>query len=169
MVWLEIISVAPFLVKALGWVPVEMLPASDMEMALRLGTIDCLDWDLSAITGFGWNKVAPYWVSNEGMVTHILQDMLVNMDSWNALPDDLKQALAGAAEDYFYKTIEVYSAQREQVMSMVKAGEVTECLMDKEYERAADEAAYEIWEKAAAEDPASAELINLIKEFRGIK
>jgi len=154
---------------ALGWVPVEMLPASDMEMALRLGTIDCLDWDLSAITGFGWNKVAPYWVSNEGMVTHILQDMLVNMDSWNALPDDLKQALAGAAEDYFYKTIEVYSAQREQVMSMVKAGEVTECLMDKEYERAADEAAYEIWEKAAAEDPASAELINLIKEFRGIK
>jgi TRAP-type mannitol/chloroaromatic compound transport system substrate-binding protein len=154
---------------ALGWVPVEMLPASDMEMALRLGTIDCLDWDLSAIAGFGWYKVAPYWVSNEGMVTHILQDMLVNMDSWNALPDDLKQALAGAAEDYFYKTIEAYSAQREQVMSMVKAGEVIECLMDKEYERAADEAAYEVWDKAAAEDPASAELIKLIKEFRGIK
>jgi TRAP-type C4-dicarboxylate transport system substrate-binding protein len=154
---------------ALGWVPVEMLPASDMEMALRLGTIDCLDWDLSAIAGFGWHKVAPYWVSNEGMVTHILQDMLVNMDSWNALPDDLKQALAGAALDYFDKCNDVYGEQEEIVREKVNAGEIIECLMDEGYQRAADEAAYEVWDKAAAEDPASAELIQLIKEFRGIE
>lgn len=153
---------------ALGWVPFEMLPASEMEMALMLGTIDCLDWDLSAITGFGWHEAAPYWVSNEGMVTHILQDMLVNMDSWNELPDDLKEALTGAAEDYFHKCNEAYGAEVDKVRSLVEAGEVIECLMDEEYERAADEAAREIWEQAA-EDPASAELIELIKEFRGIE
>jgi TRAP-type C4-dicarboxylate transport system substrate-binding protein len=154
---------------ALGWVPVEMLPASEMEMALRLGTIDCLDYDLSAITGFGWHKVAPYWVANEGLVTHILQDILVNMDSWNKLPDDLKEALAGAAEDYFHKCNEAYGALEARVRTMVDAGEVVEISMDEEYQRAADKAAYELWDKAAAEDPVSAELIQLIKKFRGIE
>jgi len=153
----------------LGWVPLEMLPASDMEMALRLGTIDACMWDLSAITGFGWHKVASYWVSNEGQNKYVLQDMLVNMDSWNALPDDLKEALAGAALDYFDKCNDAYGEQEEIVREKVKAGEITECLMDEEYERAADEAAYELWDKAVAEDPASAELIKLIKEFRGIE
>ena len=154
---------------ALGWVPVEMLPASEMEMALRLGTIDCLDWDLSAITGFGWHNAARYWVSNEGMVTHIIQDMLVNMDSWNKLPDDLKEALAGAAEDYFHKCNEGYGALEAKVRGMIEAGEVIECLMDEEYQRAAEKEAHKLWDKAAAEDPASAELIQLIKNFRGNK
>ena len=154
---------------ALGWVPVEMLPASEMEMALRLGTIECLDWDLSAIIGFGWNKVAPYWVSNEGQVTHILQDILINMDVWNALPDDLKDAIAGAAEDYFHKCNEEYEKLVDQVKSMVKSGEVIESPMDDEYVKASYEEAYKLWDKAAKEDPASAALIKLIKEFRGIK
>jgi len=51
----------------------------------------------------------------------------------------------------------------------VEAGEITESLLDEEYQRAADEAAYELWEAAAAEDPASAQLIQLIKESRGIE
>lgn len=154
---------------ALGWVPVEMLPASEMEMALRLGTIDCLVWDMSAIAGFGWHKVAPYWVSNEGLMTHGIQDILVNMDAWKKLPDDLKKALAGAAEDYFHECNKRYGALEAKIRSMVRAGEVKECLMDEKYEKRATEAAYKLWEKAAAEDPTSAQLIQLIKKFRGIK
>ena len=154
---------------ALGWVPVEMLPASEMEMALRLGTIDCLDWDMSAITGFGWHKVAPYWVSNEGLLTHGVQDILVNMDAWNKLPDELKKALAGAAEDYFHKCNEEYGALEDRIRSLVEAGEVKECLMDEDYERTATEEAHKFWKKAAAEDPTSAELIQLIKKFRGLE
>jgi len=154
---------------ALGWVPVEMLPASEMEMALRLGTIDALDWDLSAITGFGWNKAAPYWVSNERLVTHLVQDILINMDVWKGLPNDLKKTVAGAAEDYFHKANEEYEKLVDQVRSMVKSGEVIESPLDDEFVKASYEEAYKLWDTAAKEDPASAALIKLIKEFRGIK
>lgn len=151
----------------LGWIPVEMLPSSEIEMALRLGTVDCLDWDTSAVTGFGWHKVAPYWVSNEGLATHNLGDMLVNMDSWNELPDALKEALEGAALDYFDKCNDIYNEQEELIREMANAGELIECVMDEEYERTADEVGRELWEAAAAEDPVSAELIQLIREWFG--
>jgi len=151
----------------LGWVPLEMLPSSEVEMALRLGTIDCVDWDMGAITGFGWHEVAPYWVSNEGLATHNVQDMLVNMDSWNELPDDLKEALEGAALDYFNRCNDIYNEQEELIREKASTGEVIECVMDEEYERAADEAGHELWDIASAEDPVSAELIQLIKEWFG--
>jgi TRAP-type mannitol/chloroaromatic compound transport system substrate-binding protein len=154
---------------ALGWVPVEMLPASEMEMALRLGTINALTWDLSAITGFKWHKAAPYWVPNEGQVTHIIQDILINMDVWKGLPGDLKKAIEGAAEDYFHKCNEEYEKLVAQVMSMVKSGEVIQSPLDDEYVKASYEEAYKLWDKASKEDPASAALIKSIKELRGIK
>jgi len=153
---------------ALGWTPVEMLPGSEVEMGLRLGTIDAVLWGQDAMTSLHWNEAAPYWISNEWLVTHILQDLLVNMDSWNALPDDLKQVVEDAADDYFWQQIDAFTAQQKEVYRMVAAGEVTENLMDEEYQRQADKEAYKLWDQAAAEDPASAELIRLIKEARGI-
>ena len=153
---------------ALGWVPSEMLPASEMEMALRLGTIDCLDWDMSAITGFGWNKEAPYWV-DEGLATHCLQDILVNMDAWKSLPDDLKKAVAGAAVDYFHKINENYEGLSAQIESKVKSGEVIKSHMDEEYQKAAHKEALKLWDVASKNDPASAALIESIKKFRGIQ
>lgn len=151
---------------ALGWIPVEMMGGAEMMMALKLGTIDAVEYDLSAITSMGLNKAAPYWISNEGFMTHAVQDMLVNMDSWNSLSDDLKEAVAAAAEDYFHKSSEVYTEVQAQVKAMVKSGEVIEILMDKEYERVAMEEGMKLWDKASAEDPVSAELIRLIKIFR---
>jgi TRAP-type mannitol/chloroaromatic compound transport system substrate-binding protein len=154
---------------ALGWVPVEMLPSSEMEMALRLGTINALTWDLSAITGFGWHKAAKYWVSNEGQVTHILQDILINMDVWKALPSDLKKAVEGAAEDYFHKANEEYEKLVAQVRGKVKSGEVIESPLDDEYVKVSYREARKLWDKAAKEDPTSAALIKSIKKLRGIK
>ena len=154
---------------AIGWVPVEMLPASEMEMALRLGTIDALAWDLSAVTGFGWNKEAPYWVSNMQVATHILGDILVNLDEWNSLPDDLKKSIAGAAEDYFHKCNEGYEGLMVQVKNKVKSGEIKDSPLGGDFMRVSNEAAYKLWDKASKEDPVSAELIKSIKKFRGIK
>ena len=28
-------------------------------MALRLGTVDAVEWDVSAVTGLNWHEVAP--------------------------------------------------------------------------------------------------------------
>ncbi|MFC1863549.1 TRAP transporter substrate-binding protein DctP [Thermodesulfobacteriota bacterium] len=154
---------------ALGWAPVEMLPASEMEMALRLGTIDALDWDMSAITGFGWHKVAKYWIANEGLCTHNIQDILINMDVWKSLPNDLKKAIAGAAEDYFHKSNEEYDKLLSQVESKVKSGEIIKCVMDEGYHKAAYNEALKLWDEAAKSDPASAALLKSIKKLRGIK
>ena len=153
----------------LGWSPAPDFPGSEIYIALKLGTLDAARWDLSSITGLGWHEVAPYWVSNDYQTTQAIGNMLVNMDSWNALPDDLKEALAGAAEDYFYKTIETYGGELDKVKAMVGTGEIIESLMDEEFQLAADEAARGIWDMAAEGDPASAELIQFVKEYRGIE
>lgn len=153
----------------LGYSPAPDFPGSEVYMALKLGTLDAVRWDLSAVTGLSWYEVAPYWVSNDGQTSQAIGNMLVNLDSWNALPDDLKAALAGAAEDYFHKTIEVYGGELDKVKDLVAKGEITESLMDEEFQRVANEAAWEIWDMAAEADEASAEFIQIVKEWKGME
>ncbi|MFZ0451672.1 MAG: TRAP transporter substrate-binding protein DctP [Desulfatiglandaceae bacterium] len=154
---------------ALGWAPMEMLPASEMEMAIRLGTIGALDYDMSAITGFAWYKAAKYWVVNEGLCTHNIQSILVNKDAWKSLPNDLKKAVAGAAVDYYHKCNEKYDELGGKAETIVKSGKIIKCVMDKAYEKAAYNEARKLWVVAAKSDPGSAALIESIKKFRGIK
>jgi TRAP-type mannitol/chloroaromatic compound transport system substrate-binding protein len=115
-----------------------------------------------------WHEVAPYLIrgmENDTAVGHIL----INMKKWDALPDDLKEALKGAAKDYWNITFEAYQKETQVVENMVKTGEVKKCQLDEDCIKKHAEAAYELWNELAAKDEASAEAIKLIKEWRGIK
>lgn len=137
-------------------------------MALKLGTLDASQWDVSCITGLKWHEVAPYWIrgeENDQCIGHIL----VNMKSWDSLPYDLKKALAGAAEDYWYMTVNGYEKETKIVKGLVKKGELKECWLDEECIAKHAEAAYKLWDELASRDAASAKAIQLIKKWRGIK
>ena len=76
-------------------------------MGLKLGTIDASQWDVSAITGLKWHEVAPYRIIGGG--NDVVPGQIVfNKKKWDSLPDDLKKALAGAAEDYFNALNDLY-------------------------------------------------------------
>ena len=153
----------------LGWAPSPGFAGADVYMALKLGTLDACMWDLSAITGLHWNEVAPNWVSNEGFTDYATGNMIVNLDAWNELPDDLKGVLEDAAKDYWQDTVDIYGQQLAIVRQMLTDGTLNESVMDAAYLQAAQAAAIEVWDMAAEADPASAEAIALIKEWKGIQ
>ncbi|MBW1997320.1 MAG: TRAP transporter substrate-binding protein DctP [Deltaproteobacteria bacterium] len=151
-----------------GWRGTTSVSPEDTYMALKLGTLDASQWDVSAVTGLKWHEVAPYWIKgleNDTIVGHIM----INMKLWNSLPEDLKEALRGAAEDYWYKTISAYEKEMLIVEDLVKKGVVKKCELTPEAMKAHQKAALELWDEMAARDAASAKAIALIKEWRGVK
>ncbi len=134
-------------------------------MGLKLGTIDASQWDVSAITGLNWHEVAPYWLmggQNDVVVGHIL----FNMESWNALPDDLKQAMTTAAEDYFHKLLKVYVGELKKVDDLIKAGKVIKSPIDTACDQKHEAAALALWDEIGKRDPSAAKAIDIIKEWR---
>ena len=134
-------------------------------MGLKLGTIDASQWDVSAVTGLNWQEVAPYRIlggQNDVVVGHIL----VNMKTWESLSDDLKKALADAAEKYFHDLNKIYDGELKKVDQLVKAGKVINSPIDEECDKKHEEAAHQIWEKIAERDPAAAQGIEIIKTWR---
>jgi TRAP-type C4-dicarboxylate transport system substrate-binding protein len=134
-------------------------------MGLKLGTIDASQWDVSAVTGLKWHEVAPYRLiggQNDVVPGHIL----MNLETWKSLPDDLKKAMAGAAEDYFHALNKVYDGELKKVDELVKAGKVINSPIDDACDKIHEEAAYKLWDKIGARDEAAAKAIQMIKDWR---
>jgi len=144
------------------------LPPTEAYMALKLGTVDMAEWDISAVRGMKWHEVAPYWI--RGMENdHALGHIIVNMKKWNRLPDDLKEAMKAAAEEYYYATVQGYKAELVAIKKMFKSGEVKLNVLDRSCQQQFQNKANAIWKQLSKEDPASAKLINLVRKFRGMR
>jgi len=144
------------------------IPGDEGYMALKLGTVEAAIWDVSCVTGLSWNEVAPYWIhgeENDQCIGHIL----VNQGLWNSLPADIKEDLAGAAEDYWYACLAAYEKDMEKCYDLVKQGKFTEVWMDDELIKLHEEVAYKLWDEVATRSPAAATAVQLLKEWRGIK
>ena len=73
----------------LGAAPVN-LPGSEVYTALERGVVDASDWGtLSMNQDLGYHKLAPYPIY-PGYHSMPMADFAVNINSWNALADDLK-------------------------------------------------------------------------------
>jgi TRAP-type mannitol/chloroaromatic compound transport system substrate-binding protein len=150
---------------ALGMEGVSTIGPEDVYTALETGLLDMTQWDVSAITGLSWHEPAPYWVhphQNEHIIGHIL----VNMDSWNALPADLQDDLAAAAEDYWDACVETYG---QEVENAYNAEGVEVVWLDEATEAEWRAEALELWDELATRDAACAEAIALLKEWRGVE
>ena len=134
-------------------------------MGLKLGTIDASQWDVSAVTGLKWHEVAPYRIIG-GQNDVVPGQIMVNMKKWNSLPDDLKKALAGAAEDYFHALNKVYEGELKKVEELVKAGKVINSPIDAACDQKHEEAAKKLWDIIGARDPAAAKAIKIMKDWR---
>lgn len=137
-------------------------------MALKLGTLDAAQWDISAISGLKWNEVAPYWVK-AGDNDHVIGHMLINDKSWKALPADLQEALQKAAKNYWSATVKGYGEEFKNAEDMVANGSLKESKVSPEAIAKHKDIAYKIWDEVAKRDEASAKAIKMIKEWRGVK
>ncbi len=82
-----------------GAAPVN-LPGSEVYTSLERGVIDATDWGtLSMNVDLGFQKIAKYQIY-PGFHSMPATDIVVNMDRWRALPDDLKSVLTVATRDF---------------------------------------------------------------------
>lgn len=144
------------------------MPGSEAYMGLKLGTIDAVNWDVGAVTSLKWHEVAPYWVRGEEN-EHSFGHIMVNMDAWKSLPDDLKNALKGAAKDYWDILIKIYGDELKICENLVEKGELKMTRLDEACMNRHLEEAQKLWDERAGKDAVTAKAINMVKKWRGIK
>jgi TRAP-type mannitol/chloroaromatic compound transport system substrate-binding protein len=141
-----------------------IVSGTETYLALKLGTVDAAQWDVSAITALKWYEVAPYWIKGGENHQHI-GHILVNLKRWNALPEDLKQVMNDAAKAYWSNLIDLYDVELKKADDLVKEGKIKVNELDAECRNAHEKAALEVWEGVAARDPANAQAVKLIKTW----
>jgi len=157
------------MVKLLGASPT-WLPGGEIYMALKLGTIDAAGWSAEAIRGYKWYEVAKYLILPT-MNDHIFSQFLINTKAWKALPDDLKKIFEDTYHEVYIPTLYgeymkewdlVYAEQEKMGLEICR-------LPDADVAKIKKIAVDTIWKKAAAKDAYSAKVLQLIKDYYGIK
>jgi len=95
------------------------LPGPELYPALEKKVVDAAEWVGPTLNwGLALHEVAPY-VIIPGLHTPLMQnEVAVNMDSWNELPDDLKAIVELCAKDYSrtramkHEALDVYYLER---------------------------------------------------------
>ena len=100
----------------LGAAPVN-LPGSEVYTALERGVVDASDWGtLSMNQDLGYHKLAPYPIY-PGYHSMPMADFAVNINRWNALPDDLKILVEDEVRQFTDEMIERNRAADEKVLA----------------------------------------------------
>jgi TRAP-type C4-dicarboxylate transport system substrate-binding protein len=156
------------IMKEIGAAP-GYVPGGEIYMALKLGTFDAATYSVDAIRGFKWYEVMkyyilPYWTD------WYFGDVIINMDAWNKLPDDLKQVLKDAMVNYGKKNEEVYSKEVNIVVEQAgKLGYEVITMPDEEFEKIRQVAIKKTWPVWAERCPECKPAIEAIKAFQGVK
>jgi len=156
------------LMKELGAAP-GYVPGGEIYMALKLGTFDAATYSVDAIRGFKWFEVMkyyilPYWTD------WYFGDVIINMDAWNELPEDLKKILQEAMVNYGEKNKEVYTKEIDVVVDQAKKlGYEVITLPDEEVEKIRQIAIKKLWPEWAKKCPECKQAIEAIKEFQEVK
>ena len=141
------------------------LPHEETYMAMAMGTLDGSGSSTCIYTGLNLHEVAPYfygpsWKLPEGM------DLMVSMDSWQALPDDLKAMLTEAGKVHAYANHhECIWEEGELCFKQFDKWGVTYIEFGDEDVAKIAEAAVSLFDNFPTEDPRVAKGVEIVKEF----
>jgi TRAP-type mannitol/chloroaromatic compound transport system substrate-binding protein len=126
-------------------VGVSTLPGTEVYTALERGNIEATDWGTLGMNDeLGYGDIAPYAIY-PGIHSMPANDIAINLEIWNGLPDDLKQVLQEAAIAFNEDSIR---SNRELDESFA-AKRDPETLLEwgPEERRELREVAHEVWEE----------------------
>jgi len=143
------------------------MPGAELYMAMKLGTIDVATYDCFGPIGFKLYEVMDYLILPP-FADHAISNMLVNMDAWNSLPDDLKTVFSDAYLEYYHETYDAYHEHWASDINQAAAlGYEVITLPDSDVAKMREIAAQQ-WNDYAEKDEYCAEAIKLAKAFYGI-
>lgn len=152
-------------VRLLGASPVA-IPAPEMYMALKLGTVDGAVFSMVALEDMKLKEVWKYYIVSPNCTT-LVCSFLINMDSFHALPDDIKEIIRKDAP----MAMLAYSTARERMLMDYYAAEAMKnyglkltTLSEKETDWIRKEVMKTVWDKAASKGPRNAKLVELVRQ-----
>jgi TRAP-type mannitol/chloroaromatic compound transport system substrate-binding protein len=145
-----------------GVVPVT-LPWEDIEVALQTGELDGVAW--SGITEdytVGWADVTDYFLTNNISGAWI-GSFYANQDSYDALPDHLKELLQLTMDSsHYYRQWWYWGGEASLRVNGTKM-QLTS-IPDAEWAQV-ENAALEFWDEIAAQSPTKARVVDIIKQY----
>jgi TRAP-type C4-dicarboxylate transport system substrate-binding protein len=152
-------------IKLLGATPVSV-PYPERYMALKLGTIDGVYTGGDMLETLKLKELVTHFIISPSVGCYA-NSLIVNMASWNALPDDIKKFLdeetrfvvmeGGAMLGAIECRLAIAKAAKEYKVKLVH-------LPDEEVEWLRNETMTKLWGKVASKSPRCAELVELVKQ-----
>ena len=103
------------LVKAFGASPT-VFPPAEAYMALKLGTLEAAHWGVSVLDTVKTKEVIKYLVTKPVAFGGLL-DAVVNLDKWNALPEDIRELVGENTKYRILATATVQEAYAKYIVS----------------------------------------------------
>lgn len=136
----------------IGAAPVN-IPGSEVFTSLERGVIDGTDWGTLAMNqDLGYHKIAQYPIY-PGLHSMPVGDFAVNLDRWNALPDDLKALVEMAVRAFNADMIGTVAAADIEAVAAAKADGATLIDWTPEERKRLRAVASEVWKEYAARSP----------------
>lgn len=154
--------------EALG-ASVTWLPGAELYMALKLGTLDVVTWSCEGLIGYKWYEVVDYLIL-PCMSDHSMSHFLVNMDAWDALPDEYKDIYEKAYHDIYIPQLYAhYEAEWDKIDAMAEPlGYEIVTLSDADVAEMTRIAMEEIWVDEAAKGPECKQALDIVKAYYGL-
>ncbi len=148
-----------------GVVPVS-LPWEDIEVAVQTGELDGIAW--SGITEdytVGWADVTDYFLTNN-ISGAWAGSFYANMDSWNKLPDKLKELLKVTMDaSHYYRQWWYWGGEAKLRVEGTKMKLTT--IPDAEWAQV-ESAAVKFWDEIAKESETKAKVVKIFKEYNAV-
>ncbi len=151
------------------------IPGGEVYMALKLGTIDGAEY---GVPSTDWNmkfqETTEYWVTPAGWhQTGTVSDLMINQDSWNELPDDLKKIVETAAKANMIWSYAKANHDSIEAQEKFKEAGIKESRLDQEAQKKLEALCIEYVEKESAKNPDYAKIaksmFRYLKDFEGMR
>ena len=146
------------------------MPGSEIFTSLQTGVLDAADWvgpynDLA----FGLHQVADYYYTTPWNEPSAVVEAMINLDAWNALPDDLKKVVNEAARSANLAMANEFTYRNATALkSLVEEHGVQLRSYPEEVIDALYEASMTVIEDETANDPAAAKIYASYREFQAL-
>ena len=143
---------------------VQMLPGGEIFQALQSGAIDAAEWiGPYEDERMNFHTVASYYYYPGWWDPGSSVEIQINLDNWNNLPQQYQEALKTAAYEANLRVMARYDARNPAALDrLINDRAVTLLPFSGEVMKAAEEAAFELFEETAAED---ADFASIFKQW----
>jgi len=143
------------------------ISAAEIYTAFATGTIDaCVYGGARDYLGMSLGEVTKYYLYDPYMVNPNTDSILVNMDAWNSLPEDLQDILEVASwERNLWCETDFYLGEYTAVDEMGIEG----VRWPAEDIAVLNEAALPFWDEEAAKSPRNAQAIQIMKDWQAMQ